>query len=65
MPSAAAVRKAALRAGASAPGVDGPPRELFHVGVDFRQLPRGPGVLSGPGRRWCPVCRPGPERGAS
>eukprot|EP00969_Alexandrium_andersonii_P055279 2436060-Alexandrium_andersonii.AAC.1 len=28
-------RKAVLRAGGSAPGVDGIPYELFHVGLDF------------------------------
>eukprot|EP00969_Alexandrium_andersonii_P243598 10761275-Alexandrium_andersonii.AAC.1 len=35
MPSAADIGRAILLAGASAPGVDGLPYELFHVGVDF------------------------------
>eukprot|EP00969_Alexandrium_andersonii_P176665 7811532-Alexandrium_andersonii.AAC.1 len=35
MPSAANIGRAILRAGASAPRVDGLPYELFHVGVDF------------------------------
>eukprot|EP00969_Alexandrium_andersonii_P140782 6227207-Alexandrium_andersonii.AAC.1 len=29
------IRKAILRAGGSAPGADGVPYELFHVGLDF------------------------------
>eukprot|EP00969_Alexandrium_andersonii_P104929 4629559-Alexandrium_andersonii.AAC.1 len=34
-PSLAGIRKAVLRAHGSAPGADGLPYELFHLGCDF------------------------------